>query len=86
MSKANDDLLEKARLIREKSEAAGTTARKKYKKSKVGKAQKHITDIHETYVEVTGTIGWLYNNIIEPIITHPLTGWPFRTYQKIWTK
>ena len=83
---ANDDLLQKAQKIKERSEAARKSRKQKQKNSKFGKTQKQIEDIHETYTEVTGTIGWLFSNIIEPVITHPWVRAPFGFYKELWSK
>lgn len=86
MGDTDDELLEKARRLKEHTDAAKSSARKRYKNSKIGKAQRHITDIHETYTEVTGTIGWIYSHVIEPVITHPWAGAPLRGYRVLWNK
>lgn len=80
----NDDLLRKAQKLKERSDAAKKTMNRKYKNSAAGKAQRHLEDMRETYTVVTGTVGWIYNNVIEPFIKHRWVGAPFRLYADIW--
>lgn len=84
MSGPNEDLLRKAQKLKEQSDAAKKALNRKYKNSTAGKAHRHIDDMRQTYAAVTGTVGWLYDNVIEPFIKHPWVGAPFRLYADIW--
>lgn len=86
MSKSQDDLLRKAKRIRKRSKATRQSTKNKQQNSGFNEAQKHISDIHETYMQVTGTVGWIYNNVISPIMNHPWVGKPFQWYRSLWDK
>lgn len=84
MSKQQDDLLRKAKRIKERAKATRQSTKGKQKDTSFNEAQKHISDIHETYTQVTGTIGWIYNHVINPVISHPWVGKPFQWYRSLW--
>ncbi|MGH1375219.1 MAG: hypothetical protein ACRBCK_02625 [Alphaproteobacteria bacterium] len=84
MSKSQDDLLRKAKRIKERTKSVRQSTKEKQHDTGFHEAQKHISDIHKTYTQVTGTIGWIYNNVIYPVITHPWAGKPFQWYRALW--
>lgn len=86
MNKEHDDLLERAKRLREQTASARKTGKAKQKASGFYKAQKQVSDIHETYTQVTDTIGWIYQNVITPVVGHPWIGKPFQWYRALWDK
>lgn len=86
MNKSQDDLLRKAKRIKDRAKATRQSSNAKRQNSGFNEAQKHISDIHETYTQVTGTVGWIYNNVINPVISHPWAGKPFHWYRSLWNK
>ncbi|MCB9974689.1 MAG: hypothetical protein H6856_03540 [Rhodospirillales bacterium] len=79
-----EDLLARARKLQQQSESLSEKKRLKEKRSTVGQISRQVSDTVETYNQVTGTIGWLYQNVFYPVATHPWAGAPFRLYRKIW--
>ncbi|MCB9992013.1 MAG: hypothetical protein H6867_11705 [Rhodospirillales bacterium] len=85
MSESHEELLRKAKRLKQQTETAQKRRRREHKFSIFGRTQKQISDIHETARNTGGTIMWLYDHVAEPVITHPLSGAPFRWYKKLWT-
>ncbi len=83
MTTPEEELLQRAEKLQREAEAADKASSKK-RKAVMGGAQGHIEDIHETVVQVKGTIGWIYRHIIEPVVTHPWVRKPFLWYRKLW--
>jgi hypothetical protein len=81
-----EELLRRAKKLQEQSESVSEKRRLKEKRSGVGQISRQVSDTVETYNQVTGTISWLYANILYPCFSHPWAGAPFRLYRKIWNK
>ncbi len=81
-----DDLLSKAKKLRDRSDNAQKSNKEQRESSAFHEASRHISDMHKTYTQVTGTIGWLYTNIISPVINHPWIGKPFQWYRALWER
>lgn len=86
MSDSHDDMLKRAEKLKQRTEANKKDRKRKHKRSTFGQAEQNIKDIHETYTSVTGTIGWLYQNVISPVFTHPWVGKPFQWYRALWER
>lgn len=86
MPGSREDLLKKAEKLKARTAANEKNRRRKNKNSTIGQAQKHITDVHKTYTATIGTIGWLYENVISPVVTHPWFGKPFQWYRALWER
>ncbi|MEC7028188.1 MAG: hypothetical protein VXW91_00840 [Pseudomonadota bacterium] len=52
--------------------------------SAIGQISKQVTAIHKTFNQVSQAGMWVYNNIIDPVVSSGVIGWPFRTYGKLW--
>ena len=84
MTEEENDLLRRA----EKLKQTASNARKSSKKNQesiIDEAHEHISDIHETYTQLKGTLSWLYKNIINPVLSHPWIGKPFQWYRSLWS-
>lgn len=83
---AAEELLRRARKLQEHSDDIREARRLKDKRSGIGQVSKQIGDTVEAYNQFTGTIGWLYSNVLYPVFSHPWAGAPFRFYRKLWNK
>ncbi len=81
-----EELLRRAQKLQAQSASISEKRRLKQKRSGVDQISRQVSDTVETYNQVTGTISWLYNNILYPLVSHPWAGAPFRLYRSIWNK
>lgn len=81
-----EDLLRRARKLQENTESISEKRRLKEKRSGIGQISRQVSDTVETYNQVTGTISWLYSNVLYPFVSHPWVGAPFRFYRRLWNK
>ncbi|MGN7438602.1 MAG: hypothetical protein ACTHOO_08170 [Alcanivorax sp.] len=86
MSESHEEMLKRAERLKSRTASNKKDRSRKHKKSALGQAEQNIKDIHETYTSVTGTIGWLYGNVIRPVISHPWIRKPFQWYRALWER
>jgi len=85
MANDENDLLKRAERLK-KSTADAKKSSRRGSKNAFDEASGHLSDIHKAFTQIKGTIGWIYSNIIDPIISHPWIGKPFQWYRRLWEK
>jgi hypothetical protein len=82
----SDALLEEAERLKRSVEALERTRRRAEKHSTGGRAARTVAGTHETLLQGTAGVRWLYTRIVRPVATHPWAGAPFRWYGRLWRK
>ena len=82
----SEDLLRRAEKLKARTAANKKRFKRKQKDSGAAHISRHVTDTVEAYNHVTGSVHWIYQNVIHPAVTHPWAGAPFRAYRSLWNK
>jgi hypothetical protein len=79
-----EDLLREAKSAVNDIDSDRKAKEKGHDQSTIGKLSKQVSTMHSIFNQVASAGIWAYQNVIDPVVSSRILGWPFRTYGKLW--